>query len=511
MGTQKGRLFELAEMYHSYQKQNRQKRPKKKKKSIEVKGQHFDEGKAISLSYNLQMYPESLSQSHQRQAAAMEVNSWNSHQSEAFYVEPFEVEKTVDTVYKEITEEEDAKLNKIVKKDAGDEMEQDVPENEKQLDKVVAGHDRPAPGEPQESEPKDKKATEKLPAKPGPGPQETPPSADKPPVSPYQASDEEFARDIGAILKGQKLYDADQKKAVSRDETKSAPTVPAKTAPPKDSPAQEDDMLNPIKNKHKIFEQIAKSMQYANSYDLGAIELDQRFDKMEEQIEKEELDKILRNKSLGQEKDSPDKGIFDVEKPERKPGELPGEMFNPKIPLNTTNGGRMIGVDQLQKGDLILATTTADCVSGVYAGNSKMLMRAADDTLAVMPIQDALSRSAVVVALRHMNAESNKVNNVVDRLTPLTPTPPGQPDKWSNVSCPAISTHPEMCNAARSVDKEKCNSYSGKIYLGTSNNNSFMCAASVIDAFEKNQLGFLTATREHNGSLKYFGHLKTNA
>jgi len=518
MGTQKGKLFELAEMYHSYKKQHRQKQPKQDRKAVEVKGKHFDDGKSISLAYSLSMYPERLYESHQRQINAMQMSAWDNDQSEAFYVEPFEAEKTVDVPHKEVSVEsyKEAKLDKIVKINHEDEVEEPKPSiqkeetakgNEKQPDKTVSTKDDTRPSSATDGpQPKEKEAKEKVPDIKPETEKENLESTDKSPVmAPYEASDEEFAKDIGAILKGQKIYDAGKKTTVTPPNTKPQPATPEKS-----QPAAEDDLLNPDKNKHKIFEQIAKSMQYANSYDLGAIELEQRFDKMEEEIEQEELDKVLRNKAIAQEKDTPGKEIFDVDKPAQKPALLPGEKFNSKTVLTTANGGRLITPDRLEKGDIVLATSASECVAGVFIGNNKILAKGLDGNLEPKEVTDQLSDSKAVVALRHIKMKPDKSQAIEDLLTKLSTGKVPSP-KWMNVSCPEVAIHPDVCLSAAAADRDKCTQYTGRIDIGTRDNNSFLCAASIIDAFETNQLGFLSATKEHNGSLKYFGHLKTNA
>ena len=110
-----------------------------------------------------------------------------------------------------------------------------------------------------------------------------------------------------------------------------------------------------------------------------------------------------------------------------------------------------------------------------------------------------------------MTAE--KGDAIVDALTRLRIGPDkSQPESWLKINCPAVSLHPDVCDSDEVTDKKKCNAYTGKIYLGTLSNDSFMCAESIINAFEKSQIGFASLlSKEHNGSLKYVGHLKNKA
>jgi hypothetical protein len=69
------------------------------------------------------------------------------------------------------------------------------------------------------------------------------------------ASDDDFIADMKSILMGQKTYDPNSKSTVAKE----------KPAPPQEP------------NGQAIFDRIAQSMQYANTYDLGTMELQNRF------------------------------------------------------------------------------------------------------------------------------------------------------------------------------------------------------------------------------------------
>jgi hypothetical protein len=89
-------------------------------------------------------------------------------------------------------------------------------------------------------------------------------------TSQAQATDDEFMADMQAILSGQKVYDPLTGKMTEKD----------KLTRPQSSQAQNDpnDLPTPdAKNSQAIFDRIAQSMQYANAYDLGTVELEKRF------------------------------------------------------------------------------------------------------------------------------------------------------------------------------------------------------------------------------------------
>lgn len=72
------------------------------------------------------------------------------------------------------------------------------------------------------------------------------------------ASDDDFMADIQSILSGQSQYDPAAKKTLPKP-------AAAAAAPP------------PANNSQEIFDKIAASMQYAQTYDLGTVELENRF------------------------------------------------------------------------------------------------------------------------------------------------------------------------------------------------------------------------------------------
>ena len=528
MGTHKGKLFELAEMFHTYQnKKNKDERCRNRKQHTSLKGKHFDEGKNITLSYDLDMYPEVLYESHQRQATASEMSFWNDERSEAFYVEPFDAEESVASAFALIPNASEAMLDRIVTGNDDENVLQSVSEElsygelEKKLDKVVSPQEDTSSQQEQKQQPvTDITKTEDIPNKDGTAPIKS----NEGPI-PYNVSDEEFAKDIGAILHGQKLYDSEKKKTVNKSES---PQPGSDKDIKTQVPPGKGDPLAPDKNEHKIFEKIAQSMQYANSYDLGAIALEKRFEQMDQELEKEEMDRLLQNKSTSQEKQKTDTDLFDD--PRRRPKEKPTgvddiltEKYSTKTPLDETNGGRLVSIDDLQKGDLVLASSTngafgeiqgplgSESIAGVYLGQQEILTKGDGDVLEKRKLQPELSGRGVVAVLRHQDMSSERASNITTTLDKLRLGTNVQPDKWTTIPMPVIGIHPDVCNAQNSADRNKCSTWSGKIRLGTIHNDSFICADSVIDAFKNNQVSFVSSAKEHNGTLKYFGHLKNKA
>ncbi len=99
---------------------------------------------------------------------------------------------------------------------------------------------------------------------PLPTPPQAPSTKDK-----ARAGADDFAADLKAILSGQSVYDPRDKT------TKPRGKVDRESA----SPASNGDGGRPSPesaNQHEIFDRIAQSMEYANSFDLGTVELQKR-------------------------------------------------------------------------------------------------------------------------------------------------------------------------------------------------------------------------------------------
>ena len=100
------------------------------------------------------------------------------------------------------------------------------------------------------------------PAEPMPAPS---PRPAKPAASAQSLDDDELAADMQAILSGEKVFDPASGRTVPRDQVGAAPPPPPPPRPTE------------VSNEQAIFDRIADSMRYANAYDLGIVELDNRF------------------------------------------------------------------------------------------------------------------------------------------------------------------------------------------------------------------------------------------
>lgn len=110
----------------------------------------------------------------------------------------------------------------------------------------------------------------------------------------HSPTDDDITADLEAILKGEKVFDPVTKQTVSKNAATPLPT-PSPNVNNQPAPL-------PTTNEHAIFDRIAQSMQYANAYDLGSLDLDKRlsdFDKIED-LDKQ-LEKNLKDKKSNSE------------------------------------------------------------------------------------------------------------------------------------------------------------------------------------------------------------------
>jgi hypothetical protein len=86
-----------------------------------------------------------------------------------------------------------------------------------------------------------------------------------------QASEDDIVADLQSILSGQKVYDQSTGRTVDRNQVARPQSTPPQTAPGNIVPAPD------AANSQAIFDRIAQSMQYASTFDLGTVELENRF------------------------------------------------------------------------------------------------------------------------------------------------------------------------------------------------------------------------------------------
>lgn len=96
-------------------------------------------------------------------------------------------------------------------------------------------------------------------------------------AQPSTATEDDFMADMQSILSGVGVFDPVSKKTVPKDELRRADQAPQQAEPQRN-------------NSQDIFDKIAQSMQFANSYDLGTVELENRFANFDRDLDKQQLD-----------------------------------------------------------------------------------------------------------------------------------------------------------------------------------------------------------------------------
>ena len=91
--------------------------------------------------------------------------------------------------------------------------------------------------------------------------------------------DKKFEEDLKVIMEGKKVFD---KERVKKDPDEA---IKEKNHGMMEKSDDDKKLEDKLKNDHAIFDKIAQSMEMANSYDLGAIAMDKKFDSLEEETD----------------------------------------------------------------------------------------------------------------------------------------------------------------------------------------------------------------------------------
>lgn len=522
MTTPKGKLFQIAKDCNKYVSKTDIAKPKA---TVKVAGKHYDEGKSISLNYSLEMYNQTIYDAYRHSEPSAQLSFMDDLQSQAFYVEPFESEseETIQVGYEELTEDRDM-LDKVVRIDqdesqeeeddttARSDYEQETTKSFSQTngrEKFEAAQVKDIASDSNEEE---QETSSDISAEP---------SKEK---ADYELDDDEFANDIQAILQGKKVFDPNQKKAVNPGEASPAESLMPKNSNPRSDTrlaGAEETAMDPSKNEHKIFEKIAKSMRYANSYDLGSIAMEKKFDQMENEIEEEEVKTIVSSGSG--DSDIKDAEVIPdaVSAAEKKKSTEPetGKIYDSNTLLTPENGGRWLKQDQLSSGDILLITNKSSGSSDMnavrsYAGiysNGEMLFADKDGLAARKKLTESLNPKSKITVLRASKSPSGTINLDADL--------PDKPELMIEVEYAPVSIHKSVCDDLQGHDRDQCALFKGKVDIGTSLNDRFFISETLIRIMESAGLKFIDETIEvksseqiikakHNGLLQYAGHLK---
>ena len=206
--------------------------------------------------------------------------------------------------------------------------------------------------------------------------------------------------------------------------------------------------------------------------------------------------------------------------------------FSNDIPLSPNTGGRSIGQDLLETGDIILSTTPDAKISGtiraitrspishaaIYIGEGKVV-EAIESGILERTLETAMADDTVTVAFRHHQMTPEKAKKINAFLTEKLEAET-KFDQFAMVRNLPIQIITSICALLDNDLKDSCRNFAGKVFLGTETNNEFYCSELVFAAFD--QAGLKLANTEpqwtspedlvqlnYNGTLRYIGHLKT--
>lgn len=343
---------------------------------------------------------------------------------------------------------------------------------------------------------------------------------------------DDFLADMKSILSGIKTVDPKTKKVVDKSDLFMS-----------ESEESTDDFVKPLdqKSEHAIFDQIAKSMKYANTYDLGTTFIENRFDDFDRMNE-------FATKPISSEKSTISKAttkypeaepsfsvstsdfVEDLDTINRANGHLTSQPMT-AIPLDPGVGGRSIPVSTLDPGDILVSTTSANISryirqatrseishSAIYIGDNNII-ESVEDGVLQRSVETAIADDTVVVAYRHVQMTPDKATIVVNYLKEQMRS--GKKfDYNALVRILPAQLASAFCDSLTSVMRGPCHEVARTLRHGGDANDEFYCSELVFDAYRQANLSISDIEPSwsvpqdvmhllHNGTLRYVGHLKT--
>jgi len=327
--------------------------------------------------------------------------------------------------------------------------------------------------------------------------------------------------------------------------------TPQPTAPTASSPAAQGQVEGAIPaSRHALFDQLGQQMQRAVTFDLGTVPVDKTFAAIEASIDAE----AAREKAAqarAKRKPPAAKPLSPIEEVEDmalmtaprgwRPPTVPHQiqmnrpsldaaaMLSSDIPLDPGTGGRSIPVSTLMDGDIIVSTTK-EAISALirlgtqapvshamlYIGGGQVV-EAIETGVVMRPIEEALEKSYLAVALRHSALTPEQALQIRDYAGQQI----GKPYNFLGIIRQAGFQLDKQvfCRGKTGEEYDRCIRWIGKINLGTASNDSFYCSELILKAFEMAGVPLTTnppnysspgdlAELQGNGMLAYVGHLK---
>ncbi|RYF96821.1 MAG: hypothetical protein EOO02_21615, partial [Chitinophagaceae bacterium] len=302
--------------------------------------------------------------------------------------------------------------------------------------------------------------------------------------------------------------------------------------------------LQPVQTRDEdIFDKIARNMQYANSYDFGTLELENRFDEFDKQVDqrppninRRATSQSIQTVALQQPANfSSAEFLEDLDiissTPLTKYGHSHMQSNDQEIPLDPGIGGRSIIPAALQEGDIILSTTANDSISrairsvtgseishaSIYVGNGNVI-HATLSGVSQWTLSDLMSASTLCVAYHHKDMDDSKAARIVKFLTNALNSNKGF-DSWGLINAAPSQLLASYCDSLSGATKQACLHGARSIKPGTDNNGQFFCSELIFAAL--NDAGLTISTVQpsfsspqeavrlfYDGTLDYVGHLK---
>lgn len=308
-------------------------------------------------------------------------------------------------------------------------------------------------------------------------------------------------------------------------------------------------------SRTRVFDQLAASMAHARSYDLGSVQLEQRFDDFDRDADTTPPLPTAANPSApivprrpAPTSPAPARTTEPVDA-KQLPAPVPAACVyhdasptefvedldlirgqSTDIPLDPGVGGRSVGLSALDPGDIILSTTdspisetirtaTGSEVShaAIYVGDGR-IVEAIEGGVILRSLDTAIEDDTLAVAYRHRDMTPVKGMQVVafleDHARKRTPF-----DNWGLIQVAPGQLARAICNVLSGDARAACVKYASRLRVGTNNDGAFFCSELVLEALKSAGLALSdvepswASTHQilelnHNGLLDYVGHLK---
>jgi hypothetical protein len=198
------------------------------------------------------------------------------------------------------------------------------------------------------------------------------------------------------------------------------------------------------------------------------------------------------------------------------------------IPLSPIAGGRSIDTSALKMGDIIVSTTnqipsklirfgTNSSVSHarIYIGGGQVV-EAVGKGVELVSLEDAIRHDSLAVAFRYPGLSDEQALRIRDYVGQQLGKP--YDFKFVFVRQPLFQAGAALCNVLSEPEKSQCKHWVGKVYLGKSDDTTFVCSNLLAAGFADAGVPLTSSPANWTTpdditlktNLEYVGHLKTD-